>query len=120
MAENKKRGFIMYCDLLDNIEALTMEQRGVLLTTILCDQSGLELPEMDSTVKVAFSFIKKGIDLNTTKYNAIVEKRREAGKKGGRPPKDKTKQKQNKASESKDKAKKPDNSNQLLDNSINI
>ena len=120
-----KKGFIMYCDILCNIELLNMEQRGVLFTAILCDQSGEELPEMDTSVKIAFSFIKKGIDLNTTKYNAIVEKRREAGKKGGRPPKaNESKQKQIKANESKDKTNKPDNreqisdnSNQLLDNS---
>lgn len=113
---NDKKGFIMYCDLLEHIEPLNMEQRGILLTAILCDQSETELPEMDVAERIAFSFIKKGIDMNTTKYNAIVEKRREAGKKGGRPKKEESKQKQTKANKNKDEAKKPDNREQITDN----
>lgn len=116
-----KKGFIMYADLLENIELLSMEQRGILLTAILCDQSAKEPPEMDGAVRIAFSFIKKGIDLNTNKYNEICEKRRESGKKGGRPSKaNETKQKQMKANESNTKAKKPDNREQITDNSKQI
>lgn len=118
-----KKGFIMYADLLDNIESLTMEQRGILLTAILCDQAEKTLPQMDGAVTIAFSFIKKGIDINTTKYNEICEKRRESGKKGGRPPKtenqikaNETKINQIKANETKAKAKKPDNREQITDN----
>lgn len=83
MAEQRKKGFIVYCDLLKHIEPLSMEQRGTLFTAILCDQAGGELPEMDSASKVAFSFVKSGIERDTEKYNKLCERRREAGKKGG-------------------------------------
>lgn len=132
---DKKKGFIVYCDMLNHIESLNMKQRGLLLTAMLCDQSGLELPQMDGGTRVAFSFIKSGMDRDTEKYNRIVEKRREAGKKGGRPPKDEeSKKKQKKANESKpkaneskpkanesnDEAKKPDNGERITDNGYQI
>lgn len=129
-----KKGFIMYVDILENIEPLNMEQRGVLLTALLCDQRGDDMPDMDVATQVAFSFIKKGIDANTEKYNRIAELRREAGKRGGRPPKqteaNESKENQKKANENKNKqteanenngeAKKPDNSKQITDNSKQI
>ena len=40
------------------------------------------LSELKPMAKMAFSFIKKEIDYNTNKYNDIVAKRSEAGKKG--------------------------------------
>ena len=39
------------------------------------------LSELRPLAKMAFSFIKKEIDYNTCKYNDIVAKRSEAGKK---------------------------------------
>lgn len=122
-----KKGFIMYADLLENIESLSMEQRGVLFTSVLCSQSEKELPEMDGAVKIAFSFIKKSIDIRTQKYNEIVEKRRESGRKGGRPPKEEnqikpneSKKNQIKPNESNTKAKKPDIGERITDNGKRI
>lgn len=80
-----KKSFILYCDLLENIESLSMSQRGELLTAILLYENEKELPEMDGLVKLAFSFIKLDLDRNAEKYNAICEKRREVGKLGGAP-----------------------------------
>lgn len=40
------------------------------------------LSELKPLAKMAFSFIKKEIDFNNTRYDDIVSKRREAGKKG--------------------------------------
>ena len=40
------------------------------------------ISELKPMAKMAFSFIKKEIDYNTNKYNDIVAKRSEAGKKG--------------------------------------
>lgn len=115
-----KKGFIMYCDLLEQLEPLTMEQRGVVFTAILCDQSDKELPEMEIAEKIAFLFIKKSVDIRTQKYNEIVEKRRAAGKQGGRPKANESKEKQNKANETKDKAKKPDIGYRITDNGKRI
>ena len=124
--ENKK-GFIIYADLLEQLEPLTMEQRGIVFTAILCDQSEIELPEMETAEKIAFLFIKKNIDIRTQKYNEIVEKRRESGRKGGRPPKEENQKKANesklkqiKTNETKGKAKKPDIGERISDNGYRI
>jgi hypothetical protein len=42
-------------------------------------------------VKICFAHIKQFREKQDEKYLEIVEKRSEAGKKGGRPPKEKTK-----------------------------
>lgn len=104
MDEIRKNGFIVYCDLLDTVEPLSMEQLGILFKAILCDQSGKELPDMDAAVKIAFSFVKKSIDFNTRKYSRIVERRREAGKKGGDAKANNSREKQNVANDSKEVA----------------
>lgn len=44
-----------------------------------------ELSELRPTARMAFAFIKREIDANHQKYQQAVEKRREAGKKGGAP-----------------------------------
>ena len=74
-----------------------MEQRGALLTAVLCYASGDELPEMDGMTNMAFSFIKSRIDRDTAAYLEKIEKRREAGKLGGRPKTKDISQKQEKA-----------------------
>ena len=62
-----------------------MEQRGKLFTAILCYAAGEEIPELDAAADMAFSFIQK------------CEKRREAGKLGGRPKANGFSEKQTKA-----------------------
>ena len=115
-----KNSFVLYTDYLSHIELLTLEQRGALLTAIMYYASGMELPDMDGMTEMAFSFIRAQMDKDNEKYEKIVESRREAGKKGGRPPEEKANafsEKQNKSkkangfSEKQTKAKKPDNDN---------
>ena len=66
-----KKSFVLYTDYIKQISLLNMEQRGTLFTAILQDQGGEEVPEMDSTVEMAFAFIKADIDRNREKYEAI-------------------------------------------------
>lgn len=111
----KKNSFVMYTDYQDHIDLLDMEQRGMLLTAIMEYASSGTVTEIDGMVLMAFSFIRKQMDRDNEKYQNTVEKRREAGKLGGRPPKAKGfEEKAKKAkgfSEKQTKAKKPDTDN---------
>ena len=73
----------MYTEYRTQIELLSKEQRGDLLTAILQYASGMELPEMDAITSMAFSFIKERLDKDEAKYQKTVEARREAGRLGG-------------------------------------
>lgn len=116
-----KESFLLYTKYAENIEMLTMEQRGILFTAIMNYAAEKELPEMDGMVKMAFSFIRSQMDLDAEKYNDVCRKRAEAGKKGGRPKKEEAEEKANGFSddtkkangffEKQEKAKKPDNDN---------
>lgn len=109
-----KNSFVLYTDYIEQIEMLSREQRGDLLTTIMLYAAGEQLPELDDVTKMAFSFIKKQMDKDIEKYEQTVEKRREAGRKGGRPKANDSDDKAKKAngfSEKQSKAKKPDNDN---------
>ena len=81
MAE--KKSFLMYTDYYEQIKMLTLEQRGALLTAIMAYQVGEDLPEMDAMTKMAFSFISADMRRDNEKYEEIVERRRESGRKGG-------------------------------------
>ena len=64
---------------------MDMEQRGKLFTAILCYAAGEELPELDAASDMAFSFIQDRMDRDNAAYIQKCEKRREAGRLGGRP-----------------------------------
>lgn len=85
MAE--KNSFVLYIEYLQNIELLSMDQRGELFTAIMHYASGKEVGDLDGMVMMAFSFIRSQMDRDNEKYESKLEKRREAGKKGGRPQK---------------------------------
>lgn len=78
-----KNSFILYTDYFEQIEMLTMEQRGALLTACMMYQLGRELPPMDDFTKMAYLFISADMRRNNAKYEGIVEQRRIAGQKGG-------------------------------------
>ena len=66
--------FVLYTDYIDQVELLSMEQRGLLLSAIMCYAADKELPDMDGMVTMAFSFIRKQIDRDNEKYQEKVEK----------------------------------------------
>ena len=78
-----KNSFILYTDYYEMIEMLTIEQRGILLTACMLYQMGKDLPEMDLPTKIVFTSVSGDIRRNNAKYERIVERRREAGRKGG-------------------------------------
>lgn len=72
--------FVMYTSYREQIEMLTLEQRGVLLTAILAYESDAELPKMDAVVGMAFAFIKSRLDADNVKWEEAVAQRRRAGR----------------------------------------
>lgn len=80
--------FILYTSYLEQIESMSIEQRGILFTALIRYAGGMELPEMDGATKMAFGFIRAQIDRHWEKYDEVCRKRSEAGKKGGRPKKE--------------------------------
>ena len=70
-----------------------------MFTAILCYAAGEPVLDLDAAADMAFSFIRERMDRDSAAYMEKVEKRREAGKLGGRP-------KANGFSEKQEKAKK--------------
>lgn len=107
--------FVLYTSYIDQIDLLSNEQKGILLTAIYSHVMETDLPEMDGMTKMAFSFIKSQLDKDLKKYEDVCRKRKEAGKSGGRPKANGLCDNQNKAKkangffENQTKAKKPDN-----------
>ena len=87
MAKESRRSFLLYYDYRQHLAILSDEERGRLLMALLdYGENGTE-PDLDGAALMAFSFISGQMDRDAEKYERIVQKRREAGQKGGRPPK---------------------------------
>ena len=121
MSKIVKKSFVLYCDYREHLALLTDEERGQLLMGLLdYAETGVE-PDLKGAALMAFSFIRAQLDRDAAKYTETVKKRREAGQKGGRPPKEtenaESEEKQSEAkkangfSEKQSEAKKPDNDN---------
>jgi hypothetical protein len=107
-----KKSFIFYSSWRNTFNMLTPED-AVKLINILCDKSeGIE-PVIDSQIlKVAFSQIEYLMNVNEEKRQEIIEKRREAGKKGGAPVGNDNAKKNNQNNQNQTKqTKQPDNVN---------
>lgn len=110
MAQEAKKGFVLYYDYRKHLALLTDEERGKLLMALLnYGEHGSE-PELDGAALMAFSFITGQMDRDAEKYAETCRKRSEAGKQGGRPSKanasDEKAKKANAFSEKQNEAKK--------------
>ena len=102
-----KNSFVLFTKWQKQISKLSREQKGDLLEAIFNSQAGVDLPEMDAVTEMLFDIISDTIDENNKKYEETIEKRKEAGKKGGRPKKDKSEeQEEDEDDEEEEKAKK--------------
>ena len=93
---------------------MSMEQRGELFTAILCYAAGESVPDLDPVTDMIFGVIQERIDRDTALYLEKVEKRREAGKLGGRPKAKGFSEKQEKAKKANgfsEKQNNPDSDN---------
>jgi len=82
---NTKPAFLIYWSIYPAIEELSFEEKGKLFDSIFLYTMGKEIVEMTGATKMAFNFIKQSLDLDTSRYEAIVERNRINGLKGGRP-----------------------------------
>ena len=91
MLMTKPAGFFTYFHHSALINHLTDEQAGRLYKALLMYGDEGELPDLDDdqACTLAFIILKGEIDRNFERYAETCEKRREAGKKGGRPRKSK-------------------------------
>ncbi len=85
---NTKDSFILYSSMLQSTKKLSLEQKGLLFEMIIHYHTTGEVLEVDDlAVDIYFDLIKNQMDRDKQKYEDKTEKRREAGKKGGRPKK---------------------------------
>ena len=70
-----------------DIELLSMESRGVIFTNMMryFDSGEAKLLEMNPLEIMGFNIVKMNVDDSFSEYEAIAERNRENGKKGGRP-----------------------------------
>ena len=81
-----KDSMILYTAYMEKFRRLTDEQFGKLMRlAIEYQQTGI-VPDIDDmAVSLSFDVVKYDIDKNMEKYNAVVKRNQENGKKGGRP-----------------------------------
>lgn len=82
MGKDVKRSFIFNIDWRDVLMDYPAEVRYEVYDAIIEYAASGKLTELKPLAKMAFSFIKKEMDYNNERYNDIVAKRSEAGKKG--------------------------------------
>lgn len=117
-----KNSFVLYTDYLQHVSLLKDEDAGKLFKAIMMYASGDSFPPLEGMAAMAFSFISSRMDRDAEEYKKKVDARREAGKQGGRPKASEFSEKQEKAKkangffafpekakESKEKQKNPDN-----------
>lgn len=92
----KPKGFFTYFHLSPIIAKLSDDQAGRLYKALLQygDTGTITDFSDDLACDMVYTLMCGEIDVNIERYNAICEKRSEAGKKGGRPPKEKPPQPQ--------------------------
>lgn len=85
MAKDKK-SFILYCDIIHTVRLLSEKQKSELFMLILAyvNDENPNNPD-DPIVKIAFEPIKQTLKRDLLKYEAIRERNRINGLKGGRP-----------------------------------
>ena len=69
-----KNSVLIYTDWIEQIEYLSMEERGILLTAILHYQAGMPLPEMDKILSLIFIPIRQQLDRDNEAYIKKCEK----------------------------------------------
>lgn len=81
-----KDGMILYASYAEKFQRLTDAQFGRLIRLVFKYQAGEDVGNIDDfAVSLAFDVIRYDLDRNNEKYERIIERNRENGKKGGRP-----------------------------------
>lgn len=80
---DKKRSIVIYTDLLQHLNMLSVEEAGSVFLAILNYAESGTIPELSSVANMCFSFIRAQIDRDAGKWTATIDKRIEAGRLGG-------------------------------------
>lgn len=80
----QREGFIIYKSFYEPLKILSDEQLGKLFRAIFEYQIN-NVEDVNPDIKMAFEFFKNQFRLDNDKYEKIIERNRENGKKGGRP-----------------------------------
>lgn len=80
MAADKK-SFILYADLIDNIDHLTNEEKGILFTHLLYYVNDKNPVLEDRLILTAWKPIERQLKRDLKKFEEIKSKRSDAGKK---------------------------------------
>lgn len=83
--KERKKSFVFNVEWQEILLAYPAEVRLEVYDAVIEYVASGTISELKPMAKMAFSFIKKEVDYNNGKYEAIVEKRSEAGKRGGNP-----------------------------------
>ena len=85
-----KGSFVFYTEYREHLSMLPPEQVGELMFALMDYQETGEVPDLPkgSALAMCFSFIKKRMDKDNSKYEERCERNRFNGKKGGRPTKE--------------------------------
>ena len=84
-----KDSMILYTSYLERFKGLSDAQFGQFIRLLMAYQSTGEIPSIDDAlVSLAFDMAKVDVDVNREKYENVVRRNQENGKKGGRPRKE--------------------------------
>lgn len=84
MQNDGKSSFVLYNDWAAQLNKLTLEQRGILITNVFAYNQGVALMEMDAVTDMLFSMICAQIDRDAKSWEQKKERRKAAGSAGGR------------------------------------
>lgn len=106
-----RKSFILYLEYKQYLNELSDEECGKLFKAVFEYVEKQKIPQFEGMLKIIFMLIRSQFDRDFEKYDTIIEKRREAGKLGGRPKKteEEKAKKANGFSGKQTKAKKADN-----------
>lgn len=79
-----KESFLIYKSFYEPIKYLTDEQLGRLFRAIFEYQMGNEV-NIENDIRIAFEFFKNQFRVDDKKYQKVIERNKNNGKKGGRP-----------------------------------
>lgn len=80
---NVRRSFLFNIEWVEVLDGYPKEVRHEVLDGVLEYMRSGKIIEMKPLAKMAFSFIKRELDYNNERYESMVSKRSEAGRKGG-------------------------------------
>lgn len=83
--DEEKKSVILYTEWAQPLKTLSLEDKGRIFDAILSYSETGETPHFDSAAaEMAFSFIRLRLDVNARKWADVRQKRREAGRLGGK------------------------------------